>query len=144
MSSFTFIAFCFCIFIGVTANKNTQVGVDHLSGDQNVGGIHFFEVHAPNGGSGLGFKLMVVAILVLIILYWCVRRKYKSTVRRYAGVSAIATAAGLPGPAAAALQYLPVQPPAQAVPVAPVHTCRAPLPHRIGPISEPEPSSSYA
>ena len=56
----------------------TQVGVNNkVDGDQTVGGVHLFELHSPNGGMGIGVKVLVAAIIVGIIFYWCVTKRIK-------------------------------------------------------------------
>lgn len=67
----------FVLILSASANKNTQVGNNHLNGDQNVGGIHFFEFHAPNGGSGLGVKILIVAVIAIAVAYWCIKQRIK-------------------------------------------------------------------
>ena len=69
---FTF--FLLCGYL-VDANKNVQVGNNHLNGDQNVGGIHFFEFHAPHGGMGLGLKIVLFGGIAILVTYWCIKRQ---------------------------------------------------------------------
>ena len=69
-----YIIILYALFISASANTNTQVGVNHLNGDESVGGLHFFEFHAPNGGTGIGFKIITAGILICALLYWCVKR----------------------------------------------------------------------
>ena len=38
-------------------------------GDQTVGGIHFFEIHAPGGGLGIGIKIMILLAILGVAVY---------------------------------------------------------------------------
>ena len=119
------------LFIVANANKNTQVGVNHLNGDQTVGGLHFFEFHAPNGGTGIGFKIIAAGLLICALLYWCIKRKTKNALRRY----------GLIPTATTALQQLALQQlPTVQTPHAPAPVHRAPYARdrstRVGPLRD--------
>ena len=119
------------LIIVAHANKNTQVGVNHLNGDQTVGGLHFFEFHAPNGGTGIGFKIIAAGLFVCALLYWCIKRKTKSALRRY----------GLAPATNTALQQLALQQlPTIQTPRAPAPVHRAPYARerstRVGPLRE--------
>ena len=72
----------YLIFASVSANQN-HVG-NKVGGDQTVGGIHLFELHAPGGGIGLGIKIMLIGGLVLALLYWYMRRQTIRAIRRTA------------------------------------------------------------
>ena len=61
---------------------------DNVSGDKSVGGLHFFEVHSTNGGTGLGIKLLIVLALLGLAVY-CYK-KWRSFKNRLA-TSAIQT-----------------------------------------------------
>ena len=106
----------------------TQVGVNNrVDGDQTVGGVHLFELHTPQGGIGLGFKIILILIIVGAVIYWYIRRRTQMAIRRHPALQQIATAASA---------YAPYAPPltATALDLAAVHpsspvVCPAPSAH---------------
>ena len=54
MQQFHFFLILNLLALSLAATQD-HVG-NKVSGDQTVGGIHLFEVHAPGGGIGLGVK----------------------------------------------------------------------------------------
>ena len=65
----------------------THVG-NKVQGDQTVGGVHLFELHAPGGGIGLGIKVLLIGGLILALLYWYMRRPTIRAIRRTAASAA--------------------------------------------------------
>ena len=126
-----------CLLARAQANTNTQLGVNHMSGDQTVGGIHFFEIHTPSGGMGLGIKLFLGALIAIAVAYWCIRRKAKQTLRRYA--AGIQTVSG-------ALPQQPALPAGyQLVPISQPTSSRRPhRSTRVGPFSDDDPDNITA
>ena len=129
-------AFAFALlFPAATCNKNVQVGVNHLDGDQTVGGIHFFELHAPNGGTGLGFKVLLIAAIALFIIYWFIKRRARDFMRSYFGSTPARSARQhhVPLPLSA-LQLQQLQALNQ---IAPVHQ-QPRRSYRVGPLEDEE------
>ena len=57
-------ALCFyCAFLFYLFGP-TFAKADSVHGDKTVGGLHFFEVHSPNGGTGIGIKIVIFLLLV--------------------------------------------------------------------------------
>ena len=64
----------FSMLVACAKAKQTQVE-STVEGDQTVGGIHLFEVHAPGGGIGIGIKVLIVLAIIGGLVYWYIRRK---------------------------------------------------------------------
>ena len=47
---------------------STSTANNKVNGDQNVGGLHFFEFHSTSGGMGLGFKIAIVLLIALCLV----------------------------------------------------------------------------
>ena len=78
-----------CIFLLLTGCLANQSHVGNkVAGDQSVGGIHLFELHAPGGGIGLGIKVLLIGAIVVAILYWYMRRQTIRAIRRTAVTAA--------------------------------------------------------
>lgn len=84
-------------FVYPVSSTNSQVGVNNdVEGDQTVGGVHLFELHTPEGGVGMGIKILIVMAVVLLVLYWCCLKKVQSckeTILPYAEAAIAAPAA---------------------------------------------------
>ena len=57
------------------------IATNQVRGDQDVGGIHLFEFHSTSGGVGMGWKIMMVALIIILILYFYIRHRMKRYVR---------------------------------------------------------------
>ena len=111
---FIMLVFPFHLMDFTTARNNAQVDAT-VSGDQTVGGIHLFELHAPGGGVGLGIKIMLILAIAAAVGYWWLKRRAKKALQRtlQQGIPLQSIASPLPTP----LQQL--------APPAPVHaSCR--------------------
>ena len=76
---------------------STQVGVNNkVDGDQTVGGVHLFELHSPQGGIGLGFKILFLLAIVAVIIYWYIRRRTRQTLLRHPALRQAAAYAAAP------------------------------------------------
>ena len=53
-----------------------------VDGDQTIGGVHFFEVHAPGGGMGLGIKIGLAIVLLALCIWLWMRYRAKLARRR--------------------------------------------------------------
>lgn len=113
----------------LASNKVNQVGINHLNGDQTTGGIHFFEFHTPSGGIGLGTKLLFVAVIAILIAYFCLRRKLKKAINRAS--NQLPTVAPIVAPEATTLVHLANLLAEREI--EPVHTNRT---RRVGAMSE--------
>ena len=115
--SLLYIAFVITLFfipLPSAANEN-------VSGDKTVGGLHFFEVHAPNGGTGLGIKLLLALALVILAVYCYYRwRQFKKRLANLAAGTALTTVASAV-PQNTSLIPSPAQP--QAFPMAVYTSC---------------------
>lgn len=72
---------CAIIFL-LTAQVSAQ-SQNQVKGDQTVGGVHLFEFHTPEGGMGFGFKMMILLVVIVALIYWYVKRKAKSYVTNH-------------------------------------------------------------
>ena len=60
------------------------VTADNVGGDKTIGGLHFFEVHAPNGGTGIGVKILFFLIILgLVIFCYYKWRNFKKRINAY-------------------------------------------------------------
>lgn len=87
-SYFYAIAYLLC-YAQLSFAGQSHVG-NKVQGDQTVGGIHLFELHAPGGGIGLGIKVLLIGGLILAVLYWYMRRQTVKAIKRSA-IPAIGT-----------------------------------------------------
>ena len=63
--------------------KSEETINDIKRGDQSVGGVHIFELHAKGGGMGIALKIIIGAIIAISVAYWCLKEKCKSLVAAY-------------------------------------------------------------
>ena len=54
---------------------------NQVKGDQDVGGIHLFEFHSTSGGVGMGWKILMVTMFVILALYFYIRHRMRRYVR---------------------------------------------------------------
>ena len=54
---------------------------NQVKGDQDVGGIHLFEFHTTSGGVGMGWKILLLALIVIMALYFYIRHRMRRYVR---------------------------------------------------------------
>ena len=66
----------------ILALISTSTANNKVNGDQNVGGLHFFEFHSTSGGMGLGFKIAIVLLIAICLAYYCIRRRAKKFMRK--------------------------------------------------------------
>ena len=59
----------YAIFIVYLFMPNSVSAGDKINGDKTIGGLHFFEVHAPNGGTGIGVKIFIFLLIIGLILF---------------------------------------------------------------------------
>lgn len=98
------------------ANENVQ-------GDKTVGGLHFFEVHAPNGGTGVGIKILIaLAIIALAVFCYYKWKQFKKRLATYATQTALTTVATAAPQISQAAGLLPA-PAAQQFPMAMYTPC---------------------
>ena len=95
--------------------KSVSAG-DNIGGDKTIGGLHFFEVHTPNGGTGIGVKIFIFLLIVGLILFCYYKWKhFKKRLNVVAGAGAMIASNPMPATAtlaAAALNPRPVIQPA--------------------------------
>jgi len=82
-----FIMFCVlvatsCATLDSNHIKKTTKNVAS-GGDQVIGGVHVFEVHAPGGGMGLGIKVLLLGVIAVAVGYWCLKEKCRMITGRF-------------------------------------------------------------
>ena len=74
--------FRFYAFVLLLLCTSPVLFANKVNGDQNIGGVHFFEFHSTSGGMGLGVKIILALLAAGLLAWYCIRRKAKKFMKK--------------------------------------------------------------